>query len=268
MPHETGAVRPYPSRVSIRDAYESGHLSYNEAQAFLTVIIQGQEPGVALTEITRMVRSLLGGLTDSEIASDPEAGRYGYGTATPVPRVGEPPPANVRDLLDDPGLYTALYEQAQGIPTSGRSMYQGWLANQAIVPIAEHNLRQDPMLGLKDPESQRFPDQTFQEYMIARRGQPTTFVDRSYFDALTGLSPNAQQAAIERLPEGQRDQIQRALVRGALRSQGASRHFARALTEQAFRRRGQFAVSDEGVAGGSFLDYLKRTYPLDPAVGG
>ena len=153
-----------------------------------------------------------------------------------------------------------------GIPTAGRSLYEDWLAGQSIVPRTEFALRDMSNLGLLGTEAgdPRFPGQTFEQYMVTRGDEPMSYVNRKYFDALTNLSPEEQALTLDLLPPDQRNEIEMALMRGALRSQGAGRYYAKRLTDQAFRGRGQFAISDAGIGGGSWLNYLKTKYPLGP----
>jgi hypothetical protein len=286
MSHETGGT--YTNRDAVIADYTSGHLKYDEALDFLYKVLKGAGMYVrsARNDVYRVASDMLGGPPDPqwgpggpEIPSAAEAMAAADAaadvpwTGAADPRVAEPyqtpiveAPLDREEILADPNVYSLLFNRRMGIPTAGRSFYEDWLSGQSIVPRTEFALRDMPNLGILGTEAgdPRFPDQTFEQYMETRGAEPMSYVNRKYFDALTTLSPEEQQLTLDLLPPDQRNEIEMALMRGALRSQGAGRYYAKRLTDQAFKGRGQFAISDAGIGGGSWLNYLKTKYPLDP----
>lgn len=161
---------------------------------------------------------------------------------------------DVNQYLSDPGFFQGQFEQAQGIPTAGRSQYQKWLANQWQTPASEYSLRQAGLMG-----GNVSPPQTFQQYMANRAGQPVTGMGGSYLSALGRLTPQAQRAMLENLPS----YVAPEALYGGLQQRYPS-FIAQGLMQQGYGAPSQraFEISPGAVGGGTFLDYLRTKYGL------
>jgi hypothetical protein len=162
------------------------------------------------------------------------------------------------ELLNRPELFGALFNQARGIPSAGRSLYQRWLAGQAQRSATNYILSQTP--GVGSPSSLSYRD-----YLAANPDVGPT--NSAYFDNIMAMDPQAQRATLENLP----DYVRTNLIGGAFRNQGIPNFLADSLTQQAFAREPAFQISEPGVGdlvptgglgGGSFLNYLRSKYGL------
>jgi len=158
--------------------------------------------------------------------------------------------------------YQAIYNQANGIPSAGRSLYEKWLADQWRIPVSNWLLSQS--LGI-DTGLTAVPtpiEQTFEDYMAGRVGQPVgTIGQGGYYEAMATMSPEMQQTILDRLPL----YVEQGLLRGALRRQGSPPFMAQSLMEQAFAptARETFEMGPQLEEGGTFLNYLREKYGLD-----
>jgi hypothetical protein len=182
--------------------------------------------------------------------------------------------ANQAAFVQDQANWQGLFEKwAQrspvGIPTTGRNPYQRWLASQWQTPAADYTFRQSGLMGT-DPAT-GMPDvgrRSFQDYLTNRyagrapgmeTARPWTQMGSGYLKALLAMEPQAQREFLSDLPPGMAD----AAIYGAFAETSprfiAQRRAARAL-DPALRRR--FDISEEGMAGGSFLQFLRDRFNI------
>lgn len=174
-------------------------------------------------------------------------------TPTPTPTTT----GDISEYLSDPELMQALYEKLMGIPTAGRSRYQSWLANQWQVPASEYALLSAGLMGTPTPTAATPP--TFEQFMRGRAGQPVSQMGGRYLTALGLMEPTAQRTMLENLP----GYVAPEALYGGLRSKYPA-FIAAGLQGQAMgapSTRG-YEISPEGIAGGSFLNYLRQQYKL------
>ena len=156
-----------------------------------------------------------------------------------------------------------------GIPVTGGSRYQRWLADQWRVPAAEYQLRSGGLFGEDDPAFLGGTEpQTFQQYLAGRpKDQPYSRMGGEYLNAIYGMDPLEQQALMgvmgQKDPSGLPDWVKQQAFLGGLQEQFPG-FIARGKAQQAFSPSMQraFSISPEQIAGGTFLDYLRSRFNI------
>ena len=109
----------------------------------------------------------------------------GAGTTTPPPTETTTPPEEVYTAEQQ----RALYEQAMGLPATGRSEYQKWVAEQWRTTVQEFEFGK--ALGQIPAE------QTFQQFLASRQGRPLTELSPGVLASIRGLGGNVAPTSEE-----------------------------------------------------------------------
>jgi len=183
-------------------------------------------------------------------------------------------------ILDTPALWRASYNQQMGIPATGRSIYQSWLANQYGRAASAYSLGQvgqGPGSGWTpeyvDDEGVLVPSswtggQTFRDWLTANRTTPAGWGwGATPFYNYRQLGGQQQREFMERMPTGAGFNPEQELLRSRFGRAGMPSWLANQMTTQAQAQRGAWAVDPErGLATGpdapSFLNYLFERYGM------
>jgi hypothetical protein len=186
-----------------------------------------------------------------------------------VPTVGQ------EEMLQDPGAWRGLYNQAMGIPGAGRSPYQNWLANQYGRAATQYALSQADRPGTGGYASFRdwlSPTGDAGEAATARR-DPMSWLGSTALDAFAGYDPQRQRELMERIPTGGGFNPMETMLQSRFQTRGAPNWMARSLTRQALSEYPEFSISPAGgIAEGpdapSFMGYLFDRYGLGTGTAG
>ena len=170
------------------------------------------------------------------------------------------------ELLNNPELFQAVYNQAMGIPAAGRSLYQRWLASQGQRSATDYILSQTPNVGTPSGD-------TYQEYLARTKGAGRPDMS-GYFGNIMNMTPQEQRALWDPVTEGGLGlpgYTRRNILQAGFRESGAPGFIARGLTGAALAEEPQFQIREPvegevyptgGLGGASFLNYLRSKYGL------
>jgi hypothetical protein len=183
-------------------------------------------------------------------------------------------------VLDTPALWRSYYNQQMGIPATGRSIYQSWLANQYGPAAAGYSLGQVGQGAgsgwtpeTVDAEGNVVPakwqgGQTFADWLEANKTTPTEWGwGATPFYNYRELGGQQQREFMDRMPVGAGFNPEQELLRSRFGRAGMPSWFANQMTTQAQAQRGQWAVDPErglvtGPEAPSFLNYLFNRYGM------
>jgi hypothetical protein len=172
--------------------------------------------------------------------------------------------AELVQLLEDPSLYQALWQQERGIPATGRTMYEEWLADQWRTPAINYILGVDPEIGGLSE------DLTYGQYLESIRGEPVGGLDPDLVRAFEALDRTGQGSAFERFSTVPGlGNIEQYLYRSTLMEQGIPPWLATNLTQQRYAGQDLYRIG-RGLEPGapSFFSSLIDMDPLAFGSGG
>ena len=147
------------------------------------------------------------------------------------------------------------YEAARGIPKTGRSRYDQWLADQWRTSAMRWALYQSGLMG-------ETPDLEYSDWLDVspQSGTSVANLGAHWASRLREMSAQEQREYLERLPAGLREYGQQEVFRGAI---GGPRFMRQGVTAQAFGAPmlRAFETEPEGEKSGStYLDWLRGSY--------
>jgi hypothetical protein len=182
------------------------------------------------------------------------------------------PTAGQTEMLEDPSAWQALYNQAMGIPSAGRSAYQNWLSGQYGRAATQYSLAQADPASTAGMSFRDWISPTGVEAATARR-DPTSWLGPTALNTFAGSTGQRQREIMERMPTGGGFNPLQTMLQSRFQTRGAPSWIARNLTRQAMGEAPQFAIDPqgmlaEGADAPSFLGYLLGRYGLGTATGG
>lgn len=195
--------------------------------------------------------------------------------------------ADQEAILGAPQLWQSVYNQQMGIPATGRSIYQNWLANQygrAASAYSLGQIGQGPTTGwqpavmevdaegretnvVKTPAQWAGGGQSFRDWLPANTTTQNWGWTPTQFANFQGLSGQQQREFMERMPQGAGFDPQAQLIQSRFGQAGMPNWLSNQMTRQAQLQAPAWAVSptgglDTGPEAQSFLDYVFNRYGL------
>ena len=191
----------------------------------------------------------------------------GEDDATVQVPMGDATQFNLEKLLDDPRFFAELWNKAQGIPPTGRTIYQDWLAKQWRIPAINYALIQDPLIG--DLSEEEAAGLSYWDYLMSIENQPVGDIRQDLVQKYSELDRTGQLSALGRFSTVQGlDNLEQMLYRSTLSGQGIPDWLASNLASQKYAGQAQYEISPRGLdpSSPSFFNTLVGGNPL--ALGG
>ena len=196
--------------------------------------------------------------------------------------------ADQAEILGAPQLWQSVYNQQMGIPATGRSIYQNWLASQYGRAASAYSLGQigagsgwQPAVMELDPEGRetnvvKTPaqwstgstgGQSFRDWLPTNTATQDWGWTPTQFENFQNLTGQQQRQFMERMPQGAGFDPQAQLIQSRFGAAGVPNWLSNQMTRQAQLQAPAWAVSptgglDTGPGAKSFLDYVFNRYGL------
>jgi hypothetical protein len=182
-------------------------------------------------------------------------------------------------ILQDPRYFQTLWQQSQGIPETGRTAYEEWLADQWRIPAINYALMQDPMVSpgasLEGDDLSFTQTVPYWDYLQSLEDRPKGWgkfdIEPGLVEAYSELDREEQLSTLGRLSSvpGLAN-LEQILYESSLSGQGIPSWLSSNLASQRFKGRHRYDLGPEGLdpAAPSFFNTLVGMDPLAFGRGG